>query len=152
MSHLLAVVFLLLLVLPAVAADADLEQFFRQYLDADAKVHPVEASRLGDYRHADRMNDLSPKARAADGEAVVALLARLEKEIDPSTLTRSGRIDFEIFRHYLHTACRRASSSGDGMSFEGSPIGAPSATEHKAKLPPRTRTRATNNACGQGSA
>jgi len=104
MSHLLAVVFLLLLVLPAVAADADLEQFFRQYLDADAKVHPVEASRLGDYRHADRMNDLSPKARAADGEAVVALLARLEKEIDPSTLTRSGRIDFEIFRHSLRTA------------------------------------------------
>ncbi len=82
-------------------ADKPLESFFRQYLDDYAKTHPVEASRLGDYRYADRMNDLSPKARTADREWTKQVLARLEKEIDPNKLSRSAQIDFEILRHDL---------------------------------------------------
>ncbi len=81
--------------------DDALERFFRAYLDDYAKTHPVEASRLGDYRYADRMNDLSPKARAADHEWNKQALARLEKEIDPKKLARSGQIDFEILAHNL---------------------------------------------------
>ena len=50
--------------LAADVADNPTTAFFKKYLDEDAKRHPVEASRLGDYRYADRMNDLSPKARA----------------------------------------------------------------------------------------
>jgi hypothetical protein len=82
-------------------ADKALEGFFRQYLDDYAKTHPVEACRLGDYRYADRMNDLSPKARAADREWTKNVLERLETQIDPKNLTRSAQIDYEILRHDL---------------------------------------------------
>src|ERR1700676_4364651 len=81
--------------------DAALERFFRTYLDDYAKTHPVEASRLGDYRYADRMNDLSPKARAADLAWTKKVLIRLEKEIDPKTPSRPAQIDFEILSHHL---------------------------------------------------
>lgn len=79
--------------------DDKLTAFFKTYLDEDAKRHPVEASRLGDYRHADRMNDLSPKARAADLEFIRNNLAELTRQIDPARLSRDGRIDFEILKH-----------------------------------------------------
>ena len=88
--------------IPAVAAnpeDEKLDRFYRSFLDEYAKTHPVEASRLGDYRYADRMNDLSPKARAADMVNTRQILARLAKEIDKAKLSRSGQIDFEILKH-----------------------------------------------------
>src|SRR5688572_28906232 len=81
--------------------DAKLEAFFRKHLDDDAKRHPVEASRLGDYRYADRMNDLSPKARAEDLEVTRKTLARLDEEFKSAKLSPEGRIDFEILRHEL---------------------------------------------------
>jgi hypothetical protein len=87
---------------PAIAdEDANLDRFFRQYLDDYAKTHPVEASQLGDYRFADRINDLSPAARAADVDWVRTVKTRLEKEIDPKKLSRSAQIDFEILLHQL---------------------------------------------------
>jgi uncharacterized protein (DUF885 family) len=97
-----AVLMLMVIMNPTQAAnpeDDKLAVFFKNYLDEDAKRHPVEASRLGDYRYADRMNDLSPKARSADLEQTKKTLAELNKQIDPAKLSRDGRIDFEILRH-----------------------------------------------------
>ncbi len=82
-------------------ADSALNKFFQDYLDADAKRHPVDASRLGDYRYADRMNDLSPEARQDDVAFTKKILARLDKEIEYKTLTRASQIDYEIFRTSL---------------------------------------------------
>ena len=81
--------------------DDKLARFFRDYLEESFKTHPVEASRLGDYRYADRMNDLSPRARADDLKASREILARLVKEIDPSLLSPGSKIDFEILRQYF---------------------------------------------------
>jgi uncharacterized protein (DUF885 family) len=110
MTHLLPVGLALLALVavtgPARAADVDderLAKFFKDHLDEYAKTHPVEAGRLGDYRYADRMNDLSPEARAADREATKKVVARLIKEIDPAKLSPDGKIDFEILKHDFET-------------------------------------------------
>jgi uncharacterized protein (DUF885 family) len=79
--------------------DERLTVFFRNFLDEDAKRHPVEASRLGDYRYADRMNDLLPKTRAADLDVTRKWLAELEQSFKSDKLSKEGRIDFEILRH-----------------------------------------------------
>ncbi|MCE9531048.1 MAG: DUF885 domain-containing protein [Planctomycetes bacterium] len=102
MKYLLVALIPFLFVTPLQAAtpeDAVLEKFFRQYLDKYAKTHPVEASRLGDYRYADAINDLSPKARADDGSK--AALEDLVRVIDRGKLSRDGRIDYEILKHHL---------------------------------------------------
>jgi uncharacterized protein (DUF885 family) len=79
--------------------DEKLAKFYQSYLDDYAKTHPVEAGRLGDYRYADRMNDLSPKARSADFEATRKVLQSLTQTIEPKNLSPGARIDFEILKH-----------------------------------------------------
>lgn len=98
-------------ILAANPEDEKLDKFFREYLDEDAKRHPVDASYLGDYRYADRMNDLSPKARSGDLEFTRQTLARLAKEIDPAKLSRDGKIDLEILKHNLNYLIWQAENS-----------------------------------------
>ena len=88
--------------------DARLEAFFRDYLEATFQREPLKATSLGDHRYDDRMDDLSPAARAARVEHDRATLADLAKRFDPKTLSRDGRIDFEILRHELEDALWRA--------------------------------------------
>src|SRR5438445_820051 len=45
--------------------DARLERAFKDYLDTELKHRPLEATRLGDHRFDDLLDDVSPKARAA---------------------------------------------------------------------------------------
>ncbi len=96
--------FLLLTPLAAAADDGKLEAFFKKYLDDAATRRPVEAARLGDYRQADRLDDLSPKARADDAAFTRKTLESLTSSIDPKTLTRAGQIDFEILKHQLESS------------------------------------------------
>ena len=92
---------------PLLAADPSdnpTTAFFKKYLDEDAKRHPVEASRLGDYRYADRMNDLSPKARAADLAQVKKDLAAAELIVHRPTskeIPLDEQIDGKILLHHL---------------------------------------------------
>src|SRR5262245_4068258 len=89
---------------PANAADeedARLSAFFRSYLDELFRRHPMEATRLGDQRFNDRLDDLSPKARAESLEFQRATLKRLSEQVAYDKLSRSGQIDFEILRHEL---------------------------------------------------
>ncbi|MFO0809747.1 MAG: DUF885 domain-containing protein [Gemmataceae bacterium] len=84
--------------------DAKLAAFFRTYLDEDFRRHPAAASRAGDHRYDDRLDDLSPTARAADRVFVEQTLANLPKQIDYAKLSRAGQIDYEMLRHSLRYA------------------------------------------------
>lgn len=81
--------------------DARLAAFFDRFLEESFRRHPVDATRAGDHRFDDRMDDLSAAARARDLEFTRDVLAKLPREIDYQKLSRGGQIDFEILRHHL---------------------------------------------------
>ena len=81
--------------------DAKLQQHFKQYLDAEFKLHPLFATRAGNHDHDDKLDDVSPKARKASIERTRKTLDQLPKAIDYKKLSRSGQIDFEIWQHEL---------------------------------------------------
>jgi uncharacterized protein (DUF885 family) len=86
---------------PADSEDARLTAFFKDHLEQELRQRPLEATRLGDHRFDDRLEDLSPKARAAWKERWQKTLAELPRKVNYKKLTRSGQIDFEIFAHHL---------------------------------------------------
>ena len=74
----LLVGWLLLLGSPLMSHAAEDDKFaahFKAYLEDLMKTSPVEASRLGDHRYDDRIEDLSPKARDASLAKQKAILA-----------------------------------------------------------------------------
>src|SRR5476651_675008 len=75
--------------------DAKLQQFFKQYLDAEFKLHPVFATRAGNHDYDDLLDDVSPKARKAAIERTRKTLAELPKKIAFKKLSRSAQIDLE---------------------------------------------------------
>lgn len=81
--------------------DAKLAAHFERHLEEQFRRHPVYASRVGDHRYSDRMDDLSPTARAADLADVRRALDELPKHIEYAKLSRQGQIDYDIFRHHL---------------------------------------------------
>jgi uncharacterized protein (DUF885 family) len=81
--------------------DARLTRFFRDYLDADFRRRPTEATRLGDHRFDHLLDDVSPEARAAWTAWTRQVLEDLPARIDYAKLSRPGQIDFEILRHHL---------------------------------------------------
>jgi uncharacterized protein (DUF885 family) len=84
--------------------DDRLAAFFGDYLDNLFRDEPLTATRLGDHRSDDRLDDLSAEARAANFERDRRTLAELPKKVDFNKLTRNGQIDFEILRHHLERA------------------------------------------------
>ena len=44
-------------------ADESLDRYFRKYLDEAFRLRPMDATRLGDHRFDDLLDDLSPAAR-----------------------------------------------------------------------------------------
>ena len=81
--------------------DAKLDAFFRAYLDEAFRAQPMMATRLGDHRFDDRLDDLSAAAREANVARDRRTLAELPKHVDAAKLSPDGRIDFEILRHHL---------------------------------------------------
>ena len=81
--------------------DAKLQAYFHQYLDASFRLHPLDATRLGDHRFDHLLDDLSAKARTAWTAHLRKTLDDLPRQIDVARLSPAGRIDFEIFRHEL---------------------------------------------------
>jgi uncharacterized protein (DUF885 family) len=84
--------------------DARLAAFFQAYLDEAFRAEPLTATRLGDHRFDDKLDDLSAEGRAANLDRDRRALAELPKKIDPAALSRSGRIDYEILRQHLTRA------------------------------------------------
>jgi len=81
--------------------DAKLHKLFKQYLDAEFKLHPLFATRSGNHDYDDKLDDVSPKARKASIERARKSLDELPKKINYKKLSRSGQIDFEIWQHEL---------------------------------------------------
>src|SRR5579885_350893 len=107
--HRTVTLLLALTLLPVAARAADTEDaklaaFFRAYLDKRFEAHPLDATRAGDHRFDHLLDDLSPKARAADKERIKRTLADLPKQVDKAKLSRDGQIDYEILEHDLNYA------------------------------------------------
>lgn len=81
--------------------DARLNEIFKAYLEQVFQAEPLTATRLGDHRFDDRLDDLSAEARAANVDRDRKALASLPEQVDYAKLTRNGQIDFEIFAKHL---------------------------------------------------
>lgn len=88
--------------------DQKLAARFRAVLDEECRRHPVYATLQGNHDHDDRMDDLSPAARAEDLKRTKALLAALPAEFDRAKLSRAGQIDLEIWLNSLELAVWQA--------------------------------------------
>jgi uncharacterized protein (DUF885 family) len=99
--------------------DAKLASFFKAFLDEQMKHKPFDATRLGNHDYDDRLDDLSAKAIAADHERTRTALADLPKKIDYKKLSRSGQIDYEIFKHDLERSVWLAENF---KPFENDPL------------------------------
>jgi uncharacterized protein (DUF885 family) len=91
--------------------DARLATYFKQYLDAEFKLHPLYATHAGNHDFDDRLDDLSPAARKASVERARKMLDELPKKLDYAKLSRSGQIDFEIWQHELKKRLWRADNT-----------------------------------------
>ena len=88
---------------PVIATEEDpkLAAFFQAYFDAECEARPLYATMLGDHRYDDRLDDLSPEARAKGLGRTKMVLANLPKAVDYAKLSRDGQIDFEILKSNL---------------------------------------------------
>jgi uncharacterized protein (DUF885 family) len=81
--------------------DQEPDRFYRAYLEADFALRPLQATRLGDHRFDDRIDDLSASARERRLEHVRQALAALPQAVEYAKLSRPAQIDFEILRDSL---------------------------------------------------
>ena len=88
-------------ILRAQTADAQLEAFYKKYLEEHFALRPLDATQLGDHRFDHLLEDVSKvsreKWRAHEREA----LRELKKAVDYKKLSRAAQIDYEIFEHDL---------------------------------------------------
>ena len=82
-------------------ADANLDTFFKEYLDEHFRQRPLEATQLGDHRFDHLLDDLSRKSRESWLAHARKTLADLPRRVEYAKLSRSAQVDFEIFRHEL---------------------------------------------------
>ena len=86
----------------AVAADdAALDQFFRDYLEAEFRLRPTLATELGDHRFDDQLDEVSTAARVRWREATKAALEELPRRVEFSSLSADGQVDYRILEHHL---------------------------------------------------
>ncbi len=76
------------------AADAQLEAFFRRYLDAWFEQQPSDATGLGDHHFDAKLEDLSAESRAKWIERIRRALADLPREVEyaQALAGRPGRL------------------------------------------------------------
>ena len=99
-------------------ADAELQDFFRRYLDGRFERQPVAGSSLGDHRFDHLLDDVSPVARAGWRLHDVETLIALEESINYDALSRAGQIDYEILKQDLE---KRIWLSENTRPFEEDP-------------------------------
>lgn len=82
-------------------ADAKIEGFFKDYQERCFAQQPLTATTLGDHRFDARLDDISPKARAAWRKLVRTTLKELPRQVDYQKLSSDGQVDFQILEHDL---------------------------------------------------
>lgn len=85
-------------------ADEALGKFFEEYLDSWFEDEPLTATRFGDHRFDNLIEDLSVEAREARVERDRRFLNALQERVTYDDLSRDGQIDYEIWRHHLEYA------------------------------------------------
>jgi len=90
------------LVSPATASSADrkFERLAEQFVDRFPSLSPVSATWLGDHRFDGELDQVTPKARAAQLKFAEDQLRSLEK-IDRSSLSRANQVDYQLLKHEL---------------------------------------------------
>ena len=78
------------------AETAKLEAWYKNYLETVMREEPMTATRLGDHRYDDRLEDLSANARKARLDRDKAALAGLAQTVDYKKLPRQAQVDYEI--------------------------------------------------------
>ncbi len=89
---------------PARPEDGKLEVFFRDYLERWFSAEPVTATMLGEHRFDDKVDDISPAARAANHARDRAALDELPRRVNKAALSRNAQIDYEILASHLRRA------------------------------------------------
>ena len=78
---------------PAMAdEDAKLAAYFKDYLEEFMKSAPLDATRLGEHKYDDRLDDLSPQAREANLARHRNALAKLPKGAYVVNAARGGHV------------------------------------------------------------
>lgn len=82
-------------------ANANLQDYFKTYLDERFSARPVQATGLGDHRFDDQLDDISRDARDGWLEHARRTLKDLPRQVNYRELSRDGQIDYEIFQNAL---------------------------------------------------
>ena len=80
-----------------------LETWFKGYIEQVMVDEPMTATRLGDHRFDDRLEDLSPDARLMRLNRDKKALADLPQAVIYKSLKRSSQVDYEILSRYLES-------------------------------------------------
>ena len=84
--------------------DEKLAKAFKAYLDEAFRREPLMATRMGNHAYDDRLEDLSPKARAERVAFLKSTLEVLHRDVDARALSVDGKIDFSIFERALESS------------------------------------------------
>jgi uncharacterized protein (DUF885 family) len=87
--------------LPEDTEDGRLNTWFKAYLEAEFRQRPLEASRLGDHRYDDQLDDVSAASQAAWMARYRQALADLPMTVNRARLSTNGRVDFDILKDHL---------------------------------------------------
>jgi len=80
-----------------------LETWFKTYIEQVMVDEPMAATRLGDHRFDDRLEDLSPDARLMRLNRDKKALADLPQAVNYKSLKRVSQVDYEILSRYLES-------------------------------------------------
>ena len=80
-----------------------LETWFKGYIEQVMVDEPMTATRLGDHRFDDRLEDLSPDARLMRLNRDKKALADLPQAVNYKSLKRASQVDYEILSRYLES-------------------------------------------------
>jgi len=80
-----------------VKEDDEFKKLFQAWLAEEFEAHPLFATQQGNHEYDDRLDDLSPAARAKDLDRARTWLARLPKTLERTELSRNVQIDLDIW-------------------------------------------------------
>lgn len=95
----------LFLVVEAVFGDkptmnTQFEKLGAQYIEQSTAFSPVRATRLGDHRFDNQLDEISETARSKKIRWMESFVERLE-QIDPHNLSRENQVDYALLKHAL---------------------------------------------------